>query len=64
MSEMLQYTYRGLQAKFLSDFNENSIFLPTFGNITRISHSMKIRAVGAGLFHGHRQINRQDETHM
>jgi hypothetical protein len=53
--------YIGLHVKyplFLSDFNELN-FLNTFSKNIQISNFMKIRPVGAELFHEDRQTERQ-----
>ena len=47
---------------FLSDFNETLIFLTDFSKNTQISNFMKIRLVGAALFHVDRWTDRQDEA--
>ena len=59
--------YIGVHVKypsFLSDFNKNSIFSTEFfffANI-QISNFMKIRPVGAELFHTDGQTDRHDEA--
>ena len=62
-SEIWSEMYIGLHMKYpllLSDFNE--IFLDIFSKNTRISNFMKIRPVGAELFHADGQTNRHDEA--
>ena len=52
--------YIGLHVKyplFLSDFKEMQIFLTDFSKDTQISNFMKIRSVGAELFHAERQTD-------
>ena len=54
--------YLGLHIKyplFLSDFNETRIFFDRFPKHTRISNFIKIRPVGAELFHADGQTERQ-----
>jgi hypothetical protein len=46
---------------FLSDFNETSDFLDRFSKNAQISHLMKIRPVGAVLFHADRQTYRREK---
>ena len=51
---MLKYMYTSLHVKyalFLTDFNETRNFLDRFSKISYISNFMKIRPVGAELFH-------------
>jgi len=55
----------GLHVKcplFLSDLNETLIFSTDFRKILQISNFMKIRPVGAELFHADRQTDRHDEA--
>jgi hypothetical protein len=47
---------------FLSDFNETCIFLIVFSKITQMSNFMKIRPMGAELFHLDRRTDRRDEA--
>jgi hypothetical protein len=57
--DILSYTYIDLHVKyplFLSDFNESWIFF-TFSKNTKISNLMKIRPVGAELFHAEGQTD-------
>jgi hypothetical protein len=42
---------------FLSEFNETSIFSTLFPKNTKLSNFMKIRPVGAQLFHAHGQTD-------
>ena len=56
--------YMGLHVKypsFLSDVNEYRIFWPDLRKNTRISNLMKIRPVGAELFHRDEQTDRQTD---
>jgi hypothetical protein len=55
------YTYIGLHGQyrlFLSDFNETSVFSTDFRKI----HFMKIRRVGADLFHADGWTDGDEET--
>jgi len=57
--------YIGLLVKyrlFLSDFDETLIFLTYFRKNPQISNFMKIRQVGAELFHADGQTDRHDEV--
>jgi len=60
--------YIGLHVEyssFLSDFNETRIFSIVFSKNTQTSNSMKIRPVGADLFHGDRRTGEQtDKTKL
>ena len=54
LSEILSKMYIGLYVKYrllLSDFNETWIFLDAFSKNMQISNFMKIRPMGAELFH-------------
>ena len=54
--------YIGLYVKyrlFLSDFNETWIFRDSFPKSTQISNLMKIRLVGAELFHADWQTDEE-----
>jgi len=46
---------------FLSGFNETSIFLERILKNPQMPHLMKIRPVGADLFHAERQTDRQTD---
>ena len=64
-SEILLKMYIGLHAKyplFLSAFKQTWIFLNKFSENPPISNSVKIRLVGAELFHADRQTDRHDES--
>ena len=55
----------GLHVKypvFLSDLNETWIFSKVFSKNTQISNFMKIRPVGAELFHADVQKDRYEEA--
>ena len=55
----------GLHVKcllFLSDFNKTLSFFDRFSKSTEISNLMKIRPVGAELFHADRVTDRHDEA--
>ena len=57
--------YTGLHLKypfFLFDFNETCIFA-RFPKITQMSNFMKIRQVGAELFHADRKVDSQTDRH-
>jgi hypothetical protein len=54
----------GLHVKYplcLSDFNETWIFLDTFSKSAQISSFMKIRPVGAELFHADGRMDRRTD---
>ena len=56
MSDIWSKMFIGLHLKyllFLSNFNENWIFSTFFSKNTKISNFVKIRPVGAELFHAH-----------
>jgi len=48
---------------FLSDWNKSLSFLARFSNSTEISNLMKIRPVGAELFHADRRTDRVTDRH-
>ena len=57
--------YNGIHVRyplFLSDFNETWIFLDRFSKNTQVSNLIKIRPVGAELFHEDGQTGRHDEA--
>jgi hypothetical protein len=57
--------YIGLQVKFslfLSDFSETQIF-STFSKYAQILNLMKIRSVGAELFHEDKRTDGQTDRH-
>jgi hypothetical protein len=60
MSEVWSKIYIGVHVNyplFLPDFNEILIFSTTFSKNTQISTFMKIRLVGAELFHADRRTD-------
>ena len=46
----------------MSDFNEIRIFFKEFSKNTQVPNLIRIRQVGAELFHGGRQTDRHDEA--
>jgi hypothetical protein len=63
---MWSKTYIGLHVKcplFLPDFNEIWIFLDRVSKNTQISTFMKIRPVGAELFHADRRTDGRTDRH-
>ena len=67
MSETLSKLSSGLHVRymlFLTDFNETWFFSKFFSKNTKIQHFMKIRPVGAELWHADGQTDRQTERQV